>query len=220
MIEMSLKHYLAELKKIKLLDLDEEKLLWQAYKETGNLDSRRRLIEHYQPLVFKVALRWRIDEPAMLDLIQEGTVGLIEAVENYDHSRGVAFSLYALHRIRGRMMNYTAREGKLNWVYMDSPVGADSGDLTLGDCLVDGGEEVAVQAERNFLVDQVKTAMGRLPAKEQLVLSAMYLEDREAGQLAESLNMSISHIYRLQKQGVRRVRGMLSKLMQDMKKTW
>lgn len=217
---MALKNYLAELKKIKLLDLDEEKSLWQAYKETGNLDSRRRLIEHYQPLVFKVALRWRIDEPSMLDLIQEGTVGLIEAVESYDHHRGVAFSLYAFHRIRGRMMNYSTREGKLNWVYMDSPVAEDEGDLTLGDYLVDAGAEVTIQAERNFLVDQVKTAMGRLPAKEQLVLSAMYFEDREPGQLAESLNLSISHIYRLQKQGVRRVRGMLSKLMQDMKKTW
>jgi len=217
---MALRQYLTELKKIRLLDIDEEKLLWQGYKESGDLDSRQKIIEHYQPLVFKVALGWRIDEPALLDLIQEGTVGLIEAVESYDHTRGVAFSLYALHRIRGRMLNYSTREGKLNLVYMDSPVAEENGSFTLADFLVDGAAAVAVQAEQNFLLEQVKTAMGRLPAKEQLVLSGMYLEEREPKQLAESLDLSLSHIYRLQKQGVRRVRGMLSRLMQDMKNTW
>jgi RNA polymerase sporulation-specific sigma factor len=210
-----LNHYLAELKKIKLLDPAEERSLWAAFKEHGDLGSRRRLIEHYQPLVFKVGLRWQVDEPTTMDLIQEGTVGLIEAVETYDHTRGVAFSLYALHRIRGRIVNYVSREGKLNWVYMDSPV--EDGTLTLKDCLVDAAPAVAAQAEQNFLMEQVRQAMGRLPTNEQTVLAGMYLEEREPKQLAESLDMSLSHIYRLQKQGIRRVRGILSRLMQDMK---
>jgi len=216
---MLLQQYLAELNKIKLLDAEEEKSLWQAYKEAGDLGSRQRIIEHYQPLVFKVAMRWRADEPAIFDLIQEGTVGLIESVENYEHIRGVAFSLYAFHRIHGRMVNYIAREGKLNWVYIDGPVAEGSDGLTLGDVLVDDGVTVAAQVEQNFLLEQVKTAMERLPAKEQLVLSGMYLEEREPKQLAELLDISISHIYRLQKQGIRRVRGMLSRLMQDIKTT-
>lgn len=211
-----LSQYLAELKKIRLLDAAEEKLLWESYKEAGDLDSRRRLIEHYQPLVFKVALRWRTDEATAMDIVQEGTVGLIEAAESYDHTRGVAFSLYAFHRIRGRIANFVAREGKLNWVYIDSPL-EEEGALTLGDALVDGAPAVAAQAERNFLVSQVRSAMDRLPKSEQAVLAGMYLEEREPKQLAETLDMSISHIYRLQKQGIRRVRGMLSRLMQDMK---
>jgi len=213
------RQYLAELKKIQLLDLAEEQRLWQGYKEQGDLACRSQLIEHYQPLVFKVALRWRADEAGLMDLVQEGTVGLIEAVEGYDHSRGVAFSLYAVHRIRGRIMNYVAREGKLNWIYMDSPLNTEDA-LTLGECLVDGGAEVAAQAEHKFLVEQVRTAMERLPANEQVVLCGMYLEEREPRQLAQALDMSLSHIYRLQKQGIRRVRGMLSRLMQDMKNSW
>jgi RNA polymerase sporulation-specific sigma factor len=211
-----LSQYLAELKKIRLLDIAEEKQLWAAYKEKGDLDSRRRLIEHYQPLVFKVALRWRVDDAAAMDIIQEGTVGLIEAVENFDHNRGVAFSLYAFHRIRGRIVNFIAREGKSNWLYIDSPLEED-GNLTLGDALVDDAPAVAAQAERNFLVAQVRGALERLPANEQMVLSGMYLDEREPRQLAESLDMSLSHVYRLHKQGIRRVRGLLSRLMQDMK---
>jgi RNA polymerase sporulation-specific sigma factor len=80
----------------------------------GNRRSRQppQLIEHYQPLVFKVALRWKADDSAIMDIIQEGTVGLIEAVESFDHTRGVAFSLYAFHRIRGRIVNFITAKAK------------------------------------------------------------------------------------------------------------
>lgn len=211
---MFLRQYLTELNKIKMLSPQEEESLWQELKDQGNLDSRRRLIESYQPLVFKAAIRWRTDESTLMDIIQEGTVGLIEAVEKYDHTRGVAFSLFAFHRIRGRMLNFMQQEGKPDLTYIDSPLDSED-SLTLADFLVDPTAEVATQAEQNFLVEKVKSVMERLPSNEQLVLSGVYLEDREPKQLAESLNLSISHIYRLQKQGIRRVRGMLSKFMQN-----
>lgn len=211
---MTIEHYLAELKKITLLTREEETLLWQQYKEAGDLESRRRLIENYQPLVFKAAARFRTDHPAIMDMIQEGTVGLIEAAESYQHTRGVAFSLYAKFRIQGRIMNYLEREGKKNWTYIDSPAeGEESG--TLGEYLMDTAPAVSQQAEYNYMLEQVRQAMQRLPAKEQLVLSGVFLEEQEPKELAETLDMSISHIYRLQKQGIRRIRGILSKFMQN-----
>ena len=210
---MVLNQYLTELKKIQLLSRDEEQGLWVAYKENNNLAARSTIIEHYQPLVFKATTGWRLDESVLMDMIQEGTVGLIEAVEHYDYQRGVAFSLYAIHRIRGRILNYMEREGKLNLLSIDSAI--DEYDSTIGDLLVDTAAEVSSLAERNYLVAQVKNAMGRLPVNEQAVLNGVFLEDIEPKQLAESLDVSISHIYRLQKQGVRRVRGMLSKFMQN-----
>ena len=210
---MILNQYLKEMKKIKLLSREEEESLWLAYKEQQNIECRSKIIEQYQPLVFKAMTGWRLDETITMDMIQEGTVGLIEAVENYDHQRGVAFSLYAVHRIRGRMLNYLEREGKGNLLSIDSTL-SDGHNSTLGDLLVDSNAEVASQAERNYLVAQVKNAMERLPSNEQAVLSGVFLEDREPKQLAESLDVSISHIYRVQKQGIRRVRGMLSRFMQ------
>ncbi|QDR82084.1 sigma-70 family RNA polymerase sigma factor [Sporomusa termitida] len=209
---MILSQYLAELKNIRIMTPAEEAVLWQGYKESGDLACRRRLIESYQPLVFKTAMRWQLPEATMLDMIQEGTVGLIEAVENYDHARGVAFSLFAVHRIRGRMINYLTREDN-NLVRIDSPVTADSSQATIGDLLIDARAEVAAQAEHNYLVDQLRTAMDRLPAKEQQVLHSVYLDNCEAKDVAESMELSVSHVYRLQKQGIRRLRGMLSKLM-------
>jgi len=211
---MDLNQYLRELQKIQLLSREEEQELWIGYKEQNDSACRTKIIENYQPLVFKAATNWRLDEGIVMDMIQEGTVGLIEAVGTYDHQRGVAFSLYAMHRIRGRMLNYMQREGKLASCSIDSPL-SDDQSSTVGDLLVDARAEVAKQAERNYLVEQVEKAMGRLPANEQAVLSGVFLEDREPKQLAESLDVSISHIYRLQKQGIKRVRGMLSKFMQN-----
>lgn len=67
--------------------------------------------------------------------------------------------------------------------------------------------------------DKVTQAMERLPQKEQQVLTGIYLEDKSASDLAASIDVSLGHIYRLQKQGVRRVRGMLSRLMSDLNKS-
>lgn len=213
---MIFEQYLAELKKIDLLEPEQEALLWQEYKVGGDLDSRRKLIEHYQPLVFKITGRWR-SEAFTMDLIQEGTVGLIEAVESYDHTRGVAFSLFASHRIRGRILNFVEQEGNIDWACLDGPLSDGAGSATLGDSLVDTSVNISLEAEHNFVVEQVKLALNRLPAKEQLVMNGMFLDEREPKQLAQALDISVSHLYRLQKQGVRRMRGFLSKLMHEMK---
>ena len=210
---MILSQYVKELKKICMLSREEEEALWLQYKEYDDMDCRSKIIEHYQPLVFKIATGWRLNETVIMDMIQEGTVGLIEAVERFDHQRGVAFSLYASQRIRGRILNYMEKEGKFGIASMDSPLSVGE-DITLRDLLVDGKAGVSSQAEHNYLVAQVKSAMDRLPLNEQAVLSGVFLEDCEPKQLAESLDLSISHIYKLQKQGIRRIRGMLSKFMQ------
>ena len=84
--------YLAELEKIKLLSPEEERALWQAYKEHDDESARTALIEHYQPLVFREAMAYYRVVPDVMDCVQEGTVGLIEAVERFDYAKGVAFS--------------------------------------------------------------------------------------------------------------------------------
>lgn len=211
---MNLYEYLQELNKIELLEPEQERALWLSYKGKGDLNARGELIEHYQPLVFKIANRFKASEVLVMDLIQEGTVGLIEATEKYDFERQISFSFYAVHRIRGRMLNYMAKEGKQNWAYMDGPLAEDD-TCTLGDCLADLSPSVTHQVEQSFLVEQLQMALGRLPPKEQLVVSGMFLEGQEPKELASSLDVSVSHLYRLQKQGVRRIRGMMSKLMHN-----
>ena len=214
---MRLQEYLAEITKIVLLDPATERALWLGFKQQGDMECRRRLIEQYQPLVVKALSRWRANEALLMDLVQEGTIGLIEAVENFDPDRGVAFSLYAIHRIRGRMLNYLAKENKTCQCSLDTPC-VEAEGVSVADTLADGSLPVAEIAERNFLLEQMRTAMDRLPAKERLALTGVLLEEREPCQVASSLQITPSHLSRLQRQGIRRVRGMLSRLMGELKK--
>lgn len=214
---MRLQEYLAEITNIKLLEPAEEASLWTGFKLQQDVDCRRRLIEHYQPLVVKALASWRGRDEILMDLVQEGTVGLIEAVENFDPTRGVAFSLYAIHRIRGRMLNYLEKETRVKQVSLDAPASKAFGPSP-ADTLTDLSLPVAEIAEKNFLLDQMHAALNRLPVKERLALSSVLLEEQEPRQVASVLQITPSHLLRLQKQGIRRVRGMLSRLMAELKK--
>lgn len=207
-----LEDYLQELQKITLLQPDEEAALWQAYKEGGDAGARSRLIEQYQPLVFKEAMRWNIHTDLLLDALQEGTLGLMEAVERYDHSRGVAFPLFAVHRIRVAILDYLKREGAVSAMSLDAP---DEQGLTLQDTLCDDSQDPAEAASRQFLLEKVSGVLQRLPEKEQAVVEGVYLKDVEQKHLAKALDISLPYVYRLQKRGIRRVRGMLSRFIHD-----
>ena len=209
---MQLTDYLEELKRIRLLKPDEEKKLWTAYKEQGDDGARRRLIESYQPLVFKQVMPYRSYE-GIMDLIQEGTVGLIEAVESFCPTRGVAFSLYASHRIRGRIYDYLRQEGQSDIACMDAQIGQETGGISLKEQLPATDATVPEQAETHELIGRVRAAMARLPQKERAVLQGVYLECQTAQAVADTLEVTPSHVYRLEKSGVRRVRGMLSRFM-------
>lgn len=205
---MRFEQYMAELSHVQVLEPAEERALWQAYKENGDASARRRLIESYQPLVFKQALPYR-QYQSVMDIVQEGTIGLIEAVERYDHQRGVAFSLFAVHRIRGRMMDFLRREGQVDVACLEENLEGGS----LKENLVDTAASVPEQAESHELARHLHQAMARLPDKERAVLEGMYLCREDAAGMADALHVSSSHIYRLQKTGIRRIRGMLSRFM-------
>ena len=57
----------------------------------------------------------------------------------------------------------------------------------------------------------------RLPQKEQIVVEGVYLKDQQQKSLAHDLSVSLPYVYRLQKRGIRRVRGMLSRFIHDNK---
>lgn len=211
-----LSKYLEELRKIKILSRDEELALWEKV-SNGDDKAHNLLMRSYQPLVFKTALTFKLSSEQIMELIQEGTVGLLEAAERFDYTKGVAFSIFALHRIKGRMIDYLNREYGTGTLSLDSEAIAGSGIL-LADTLVSAEVSPSEQAERDFISGRVLEAMERLPSKEHQVLSALYLEDKKPTDIAAKINVTTSHVYRLQKKGVRRVRGMLSRLMADLKK--
>lgn len=209
-----LQSYLEELRKTPLLEPEEEAGLWEKAKQ-GDLEAHNRLMVSYQPLVFKHAVSFHLPEAETMELIQEGMVGLLEAAEKYDHRRGVAFSLFASYRIKGSMVDFLQHNGENSTIYLESetPQG-----FTLAEVLVSDAISPTEAAEKQLLQDKVAQAMERLPVKEQQVLTSIFLEDKPAKVVADTINTSLGQVYRLQKQGVRRVRGMLSRFMHDFNK--
>lgn len=80
--------------------------LFAAYRRDADPAARERIIESFAPLVESVARQhMRRGEP-LEDLVQEGFIGLIKAVEMYDPRRGVKFITYATHLIHGEIRHY------------------------------------------------------------------------------------------------------------------
>ena len=195
--------YLRELQRVRLLTPQEEAECWQRFRAAGDADSRLRLIEAYQPLVFKLAMQLHLPHAVVMDIIQEGTVGLIEAVERFDPTRRVRFSTFAAYRIRGRMLNALSRRGpelSLDQLVSDELVAAALGDLQA---------DLALQrVEDRVLSAQVRAVIADLPEREREILRA-YLTGAEPRTVARGLRISLSHFYRLQKQAIARLRSLL-----------
>ena len=91
--------YLKEIGKIPLLSADEERILAENM-EAGDIEAKKKLAETNLRLVVSIAKRYVGRGMQFLDLIQEGNMGLMKAVEKFDFRRGFKFSTYATWWIR------------------------------------------------------------------------------------------------------------------------
>lgn len=98
-IDDPVRMYLKEIGRVPLLSADEEIQLAQRI-EQGDEEAKRRLAEANLRLVVSIARRYVGRGMVFLDLIQEGNMGLIKAVEKFDYSKGFKFSTYATWWIR------------------------------------------------------------------------------------------------------------------------
>lgn len=101
-----LARYMAEANRYPLLSREEEHELAVRYVETGDLDAAYRLVTSNLRLVVKIAYEYRRAAFNILDLIQEGNVGLMHAVRKYDPFKGVKLSSYAAWWIRAYILRF------------------------------------------------------------------------------------------------------------------
>lgn len=95
-----LKSYLNDIGKFPLLTLEQEKKLAVQYKKNGDSSARDTLIQCNLKLVISVAKHYAGREVSILDLISEGNVGLMRAIDKYDPEKGYRLSTYAVWWIR------------------------------------------------------------------------------------------------------------------------
>ncbi len=104
--------YLSDIGRVPLLTPDQEKSLGKSVM-AGDMEARRQLIEANLRLVVSIAKKYTGRGLSFLDLVEEGNLGLIRAVEKFDYKRGFRFSTYATWWIRQSMTRALADQSRL-----------------------------------------------------------------------------------------------------------
>jgi RNA polymerase primary sigma factor len=170
----ALQLFFGEISNYPLLTKDEEVELAKAI-ERGDLAAKEKLINSNLRLVVSNAKRYRNQGLAFLDLIQEGTLGLVRAAEKFDYRKGFKFSTYATYWIRQAIRR--ALETKSRTIKLPSE-------------LAQRQRRVA-RIEREFLAE-----LGRAPTDEELIAKANVSEGdlkriREAARTVTSLEKPV-----------------------------
>jgi RNA polymerase nonessential primary-like sigma factor len=172
--------YYREIRKYQPLTKEKEQQLTTLVK-LGDEQARKTLIEHNLRLVTHIAQAYYHPSVELLDLIQEGNIGLIEAVDRFDPELGYQFSTFAVWWIRKMILLYLGKDE--DKVSLDLPILGEAGEiLRLGDTIIDeentlGGqscEKQGVRLEHEQSMQQMRERMAKLPMREKEVLMMLY----------------------------------------------
>ncbi|HET6440004.1 MAG TPA: RNA polymerase factor sigma-32 [Anaeromyxobacter sp.] len=109
----SLELYLSEINRFPLLSVEEEQELARLYRSTSDTRAAHRLVTANLRFVVKVSYEYRSYGFRMADLIQEGNIGLMKAVQKFDPDKGIRLISYAVWWIRAYIQNYILKSWSL-----------------------------------------------------------------------------------------------------------
>ena len=102
----NLQRYMKEVSRYKLLSIEEEKALTAQLVETGDIEIAKKLVAANLRLVVKIAMEYRSAYKNVMDLIQEGNIGLMKAVSKYNPEKGAKLSYYASWWIKSYILKF------------------------------------------------------------------------------------------------------------------
>ena len=229
----SVKKYMSEIKKAPLLDRDEETALANEAK-AGSSKARRRLVECNLRFAVQVAKQYQGMGLELEDLIQVANLGLFEAVERFDPSRGVKFISFAVWYVRAELQkalndlsrvvripsHKTMTEGKdFSTLSTSKKVGDDEDSETYADRYL-SGEQAKAKHEVTDLKELLSVALNSLKPKQRDAVKMFYGIDREypmhMEHIAEELEVTGERARQLVRQGecaLKQVKG-IDKLLQ------
>ena len=107
----SLDHYLNQLRETPLLSKEEEQVLFKRLHSSDDLDAARKLVMAHLRFVVHVAKTYKGYGLPLIDLIQEGNIGLMKAVKRYDPEKNVRLLSFAIYWIRAEIHEFVIK----NW---------------------------------------------------------------------------------------------------------
>jgi RNA polymerase sigma factor (sigma-70 family) len=197
--------------------------------------AQNQLVESNLRLVVKIAKEYRTASIGLEDLISEGNLGLIEAAERFDPSRGVRFLSYASWWIRKYMLRALERHAHVTSSPKPSVRGTDGGAparverqriLSLGDFMQSSGERDVIETivsesipgpEARILatdlVQALVSVLHKLPAKEREILVAHFGLDGTPGrtlqEIGEARGVTRERVRQLEHRALERARRLL-----------
>ena len=157
-VESGIDRYFKEIRRLPMLDPQEAYMLAKRWREDGDRDAAHQLITSHLRLVAKIARGYRGYGLPIADLISEGHIGLLQAIERFEPERGFRFSTYAVWWIRSAIQEYILR----SWSRVKMGTTANHRKLFFN--LRKAKSRISALDEGDMRPDQVKLIAKRLGA--------------------------------------------------------
>lgn len=174
----------------------------------GDEQARKTLIESHLLLVTKIARQYRQPNIELLDLIQEGNLALIEAVDRFSPELGTRFSTFVVWRIHKAIQKFIGINNNL--LSLETPILDEDGQMRfLSDSIVDeensmgspSCEAVDFTMEQREMIELLQHRMAKLSTKERKILEMLYGMD---GQRPKSIN-EVAKVLGISRQRTQRI---------------
>ena len=214
--------YLQDISNIKVLSHDEHVMLWKDYKINNNLDARDKLITSNLKFVAKIALTYQNMGLSYADLIAEGNMGLIKAIDKYDGNMGFKLTTYsvwwikqsiieAIQKRNGLMIDVIPDENIHDDIDCEMPslevVNGAFNDLKQLSYYDDSEQENAKKDRRNNINIMIST----LNEREKLIINQYYGLDggkpRTLEEIGEELNLTKERVRQINEKALKKLRA-------------
>ena len=182
----SLERYLAEISNNPILSREEEYELAMRYKNEGDLEAARKLVSSNLKFVVSVANEYKNYGINMMDIIQEGNIGLMKAVKGFDPTKGYRLISYAVWWIRAYIQNYLIKSWSLVKVGTNQAQRKLFYKLRSTKNALDKGGEVITDEDYSKIADELGVKekdvieMDQRMTSKDLSLDAKVSEDQES----------------------------------------
>ena len=178
--ESGLTRYLEEIRRFPMLQRQEEYLLAKRWREHGDRDAAHRLVTSHLRLVAKIAMGYRGYGLPISEVISEGNVGLMQAVERFEPEKGFRFATYAVWWIKAAIQEYILRSWSL------VKLGTTANQKKVFFNLRKAQSKISILDDGDMRLDQVKIIARRIGVTE---MDVIYMNRRLSGDA--SLNAAI-----------------------------
>ena len=211
--------YLRDISRYQPITLEQEQILAQAARQ-GDTVAREQLIHAHLLMVVNIARQYQRPGVEMLDLIQEGNIGLIKAVDMFDPAQGNRLTTLAFYWINKHIQRFLNHEPD-DLVSLDMEINDGAAILLLSDTIEDKGtilggqtiQHIDAKMEHEEMQRQVREMLSRLPAREREVLRLLYGVDDypvlSRNEVAKVIGVSAAQVSRIKIKALQTLHNML-----------